>query len=90
MRGGTTGCCCKIFGVIIRVGLAVDGGGTLVDIVFDVPVGIDGVFMLTKLELRLCLGGGSGMRVEDAGEIERLVVAASLVFEFECISFSGT
>ena len=47
MRGGTTGCCGKIFGVIIRVGLAVDGGGTLVDIVFDVPVGIDGVFMLT-------------------------------------------
>jgi hypothetical protein len=36
---------------------------------------------LPKLELRLCLGGGSGMRVEDAGEIERLVVAASLVLK---------
>ncbi len=31
---------------------------------------------LPKLELRLCLGGGSGMRVEDAGEIERLVLAS--------------
>lgn len=87
MRGGTTGCCCKIFGVITRVGLAEDGGGTLVVIVFAaVPDGIDGVVMLTKLELRLCLGGGSGMRVEDAGEIERLVLA-SLVFEFENVSF---